>query len=214
MVSGTDQDRANFALMLSTLSIHDQKLCIDAALKILAKLFTAAPDAPYTPGWPSRDSELVGGAAAYLNVIIDGKTRRNLLLVSWLASLSGAGLGESIALRRVVLAVVAESKSELELAFEKTLQQFGDQLYIKHAPVMQQEGIYGRISSMIALTRHSTCTSLVALSGIYLSNFSNEIDHGAESWSISQLHNESLVFIIASCQISRHGHWGSTFQLG
>lgn len=142
LVSGSDQDRANFAVLLDALSIHDQISCIDAAIRFLSKRFKAATEPSYSPTWIAEEADLVSGAAAYLSTIINNRTRRSLHLVSWLTSSSGAGLGESVAIRRVVLAVLAEFKSEMELAFEKSLQQFGDQLYIKHVPILQQEGMF------------------------------------------------------------------------
>jgi len=65
-------------------------------------------------------------------------------LLSWLTSSTGAGVGEGIAIRRAVVAALAEDKSDMETVLEKSLQQLGDQLYIKHTPTMQQEGIIQR----------------------------------------------------------------------
>ncbi|TVY88746.1 DNA replication checkpoint protein tel2, partial [Lachnellula willkommii] len=55
----------------------------------------------------------------------------------WIAD--GTGVGEGIAIRRAVVTALAEDKSDMETVLEKSLQQLGDQLYIKHTPTMQQE---------------------------------------------------------------------------
>lgn len=61
-------------------------------------------------------------------------------LVSWLTSSSGAGLGDGIAIRRAVVVVLSREKTDIETVLDKSLQQFGDQLYIKHTPTIQQDG--------------------------------------------------------------------------
>lgn len=62
-------------------------------------------------------------------------------LISWLTGTSGAGLGDGIAIRRTVVVVLSKDKAAIETVLEKSLQNFGDQLYIKHTPTLQQEGI-------------------------------------------------------------------------
>ena len=75
-------------------------------------------------------------------MVVNNQEFRKIQVVSWLTSSSGAGVGESIAIRRASVVALSVSKNDLEAIFEKSLQQFGDQLYIRHTPIMQQEGIY------------------------------------------------------------------------
>jgi telomere length regulation protein len=63
------------------------------------------------------------------------------LLILWLTSSSGAGVGSSIAIRRAAIAALSVDRTDAEAILDKSLRQFGDQLYIKHTPTMQQEGI-------------------------------------------------------------------------
>ena len=65
---------------------------------------------------------------------------RKGFVVAWLTSSSGAGIGWSIGIRRAVLAALAEDKESIITVLEKSLSQFGDQLYIRHSPILQQEG--------------------------------------------------------------------------
>lgn len=60
--------------------------------------------------------------------------------MEWLTGSSGAGLGEGVGIRRAAVAVIAQNKDDLVMVLEKSLGQFGDQLYIKHSPMLQQEG--------------------------------------------------------------------------
>jgi telomere length regulation protein len=91
--------------------------------------------------WWKADTGLISGAAAYLNIIVLNDDARRAHLLSWLTSLSGAGTGDAVGVRRAAIAVFSNSKNEMESILEKSLQQFGDQLYIKHTPTLQQEGI-------------------------------------------------------------------------
>lgn len=60
--------------------------------------------------------------------------------MEWLTGSSEAGLGEGVGIRRAAVAVVSQDREDLVTVFEKSLSQFGDQLYIKHSPMLQQEG--------------------------------------------------------------------------
>ncbi|RAL66882.1 hypothetical protein DID88_007664 [Monilinia fructigena] len=51
----------------------------------------------------------------------------------------GAGIGEGVAIRRAAIASLSKNKKDIETVLEKSLSQFGDMLYIRHAPILQQE---------------------------------------------------------------------------
>ena len=59
----------------------------------------------------------------------------------------GAGVGDGIGIRRAVVAVLAKDKEAITTVLEKSVNQFGDQLYIKHTAVLQQEGKHGRLTT-------------------------------------------------------------------
>jgi len=118
-------------------------MVLEAALKTLPKRHLSTSKATESLEWWRVDAELVAGAAAYLESIVSKNDIRRSHLISWLTSLSGAGVGEAIGIRRAALAVLSDSKYDMESVLEKSLQQFGDQLYIKHVPSLQQEGIKG-----------------------------------------------------------------------
>ncbi|GAB1310803.1 telomere binding protein [Madurella fahalii] len=82
---------------------------------------------------------LVSAVSGALHSIIGTDENGRGHLVEWLTGSSGAGLGEGVAIRRAVLAVISQYKDELVTVLEKSLGQFGDQLYIKHSPMLQQE---------------------------------------------------------------------------
>ena len=93
-----------------------------------------------SPSWWRADAEIISAAAGLINQVLGNQDLRKKQLIIWLTDSSGAGVGESIAIRRASIASLASSKKDMEVIFDKSLQQFGDQLYIKHTPIMQQEG--------------------------------------------------------------------------
>jgi telomere length regulation protein len=136
-----DDDRKQFRALLGNLPNYEQKMVLDAALRTLSKRHLSTNIASDSLDWWRVDAEVVAGAAGYLEFIVSQDSSRISHLISWLTSLSGAGIGEAVGIRRAAVAVLSDSKYDMESVLEKSLQQFGDQLYIKHAPSLQQEGM-------------------------------------------------------------------------
>jgi telomere length regulation protein len=113
-------------------------------------------------GTPSFNT-LISAAAGVIDAVIKGNEGLYNHLVSWCTSSSGAGLGDAVGIRRAVLAVLAQNKDGITTVFEKSLAQFGDQLYIKHAAILQQNGNgplnFQTHHCCIALTPASPCRS-------------------------------------------------------
>ena len=87
----------------------------------------------------SSAQQTVSAVAGVIRDVIQDDETRLSHLVSWCTASSGAGLGDAIGIRRAVLAVLAD-KAAITTVLEKSLNQFGDQLYIKHTAILQQEG--------------------------------------------------------------------------
>lgn len=85
-------------------------------------------------------SRLISAVAGTIKLVVHESQTRKAQIVEWLTSSSGAGVGDNVGIRRAVMAVVAQQKDDLIDVLEKLLKQFGDQLYIKHSPMLQQEG--------------------------------------------------------------------------
>lgn len=84
---------------------------------------------------------MVSSAAGVIMEIVGTDKVRNEYLITWLTSNSGAGLGDGIGIRRAVIATLAKDCELLNSALEKIMSLFGDIIYIKHAPILQQEGL-------------------------------------------------------------------------
>jgi hypothetical protein len=131
---------------------------------------------------------MVGAAAAYLKLIIGGSDDRKEYVMTWLNSLSGAGVGEPLGIRRAVLSVFSNSKHDMETIFESSLRQFGDQLYIRHAPTIHQEGKTNIFSlPSHRLTSHRSLRSNSALVRRLLAqNYTFEAFNGSKIIKLSQ----------------------------
>ncbi|POR30874.1 DNA replication checkpoint protein tel2 [Tolypocladium paradoxum] len=125
----------------------------------------------------SRPNATVSAVAGIIDAAVSGDEIRGTHLVNWCTTSSGAGLGDGVGIRRAVVAVLAKDKETITAVLEKSLAQFGDRLYIKHAAMLQQEahaqvlllsaGYVARLSP-IKLT-------LLLRSGTYLAAISNRI---------------------------------------
>jgi telomere length regulation protein len=133
--------------VLEGLPSYEQRNFLLSVFKIAAKKFLSSETVTVANSqWWTSDREIVAATAKLIATLVAGKEDRTNHVITWLTSSSGAGVGEGIALRRAVITAIAADKIEIETVLEKSLQQFGDQLYIKHVPSMQQEGKSRRLS--------------------------------------------------------------------
>ncbi len=103
-----------------------------AILKLLADMCPV--------GTVEIDTTFVAALAGLINAIVQDP-RLKEYLVSWLATGPGVSLTENMAIRRAVVTVVAQDREQLVQVLEKAMGQFGDQLYIKHTPMLHQQGM-------------------------------------------------------------------------
>ncbi|UNI14642.1 telomere binding protein [Purpureocillium takamizusanense] len=125
----------------------------------------------------SSSNNVVSAVAGVIDAVAAGDAALATILVDWCTAASGAGLGDQIGIRRAVLAVLAKNKETITTVLEKSLAQFGDQLYIKHAAILQQEA-HTQILLLSAgyVARLSPIKlSMLLRSGTYLSAISNRI---------------------------------------
>jgi len=81
----------------------------------------------------------VAGIAAFLQDLISCSQDLVTALIDMLIRDPAAAFGTSSFLLRATIVALQSSEDALETLMEKTLKRFGDKLYIKHTPVLQQE---------------------------------------------------------------------------
>lgn len=85
---------------------------------------------------------MVSQIAALLHIILGGDTTYRDLVVDWLVSSNGGGVGEPIGIRRALVAALNEDQDVLKVLLEKSMIIFGDSVWIRHTPIMRQEGLF------------------------------------------------------------------------
>jgi telomere length regulation protein len=140
MLLGTEEDRKHFGKLLDSMAAFEQRSFVIAALHWLSKRHLRGDSDIENPDWWKSDLKSVSAAACCLKTIIGDDENRKESLMNWLTGLPGAGIGEGINIRRAAIAMLSQSRFDLESIMEKSFQQFMDQLYIKHAPTLQQDG--------------------------------------------------------------------------
>ena len=133
--------RPQFLKLIGNLPSFDQRNFLFSLLKIISRDYLSSPLTTEADSqWWKSDASVVAAAASLITLVVAEDEARKNLLISWLTNSSGAGVGDGIAIRRAVLAALAGDKCDIETILDKSLGQFGDQLYIKHTPTLQQEG--------------------------------------------------------------------------
>lgn len=125
----------------------------------------------------ASENQKISAVAGIINAIVGRDQSRIAFLVSWCTASSGAGLGDGIGIRRAVLAALAADQDAITSVLEKSLNQFGDQLYIKHAAILQQE-VHTQILLLSAgyVSRLSPIRlTMLVRSGAYMNSISNRI---------------------------------------
>jgi telomere length regulation protein len=142
MVVHSCDNGAQFLRLLNQLSALEQRNVLFNALQMLAREHLSSTiTTDGDSSWWEADSKLVSGAAGMVKILVADSDSRRSQLLAWATSSSGAGAGAGVEIRRAVVAILAEDKNDIETVLEKSIAQFGDQLYIRHTPTIQQEGI-------------------------------------------------------------------------
>lgn len=141
LITPQDDSAVRLRKLVVLLPVHDKRTFILSLLRVISTRHLqsdAFEDGDET--WWKHDEAKVAGAAALLEKIVLHDDDYRSLVLEWLTSSSGGGIGEPIALRRAIMAVLAHEGLAFRGLFEKLLQQFADKLWIKHTPIMRQEG--------------------------------------------------------------------------
>ncbi|KAL8645869.1 MAG: hypothetical protein Q9226_007099, partial [Calogaya cf. arnoldii] len=180
MISGTDL--SPYASFTKHLGNSTKKVVVYSLLRNLNKIHMgSSPDGAVRElGSPKS----IGGIAALLDWLSKKDEDLARLLVEWL---SGDGIVQDLRIRRAVVAALAEDLHTLKSTVTDALRSFGDKLYIKHAPVLHQEGMTENLLLLIGYA-HRKIPSYVAdvsRSSPYLNAISNRL--AASSHGVSVL---------------------------
>ncbi|RDL34736.1 Telomere length regulation protein [Venustampulla echinocandica] len=178
LVLDSEDEGGRFTRLLNNLSIFEQRNVLYAALQDISKHHLSSPiTTEDDTSWWNPDSKIVSGASGLVKLLVTGDESRRNQLIAWLTNSSGAGMGEGVAIRRAVIACIAEDKSDIEAVLDKSIQQFGDQLYIRHTSSMQQD-VHAQVLLLAAGYVHRKAPVRLAMmmkSGAHLNAVSNRL---------------------------------------
>ncbi|KAI1335622.1 telomere length regulation protein-domain-containing protein [Xylariaceae sp. FL0016] len=162
-----------FSEILNELPHLEQRKVLFTVLQSLSNEFFPS----VTQSTNKDDSAVISAAAGAIKTIVQSAEAQKNNLLDWLTNSSGAGIGEGCGIRRAVLAALADDKDTMSMVLEKSIRQFGDQLYMKHTPMLQQDA-HAQILLLSAGYTHRTAPiklTLLLRSSAYLNGISNRI---------------------------------------
>ena len=140
LIHGEDHFVKIYQLLMHDLGSHEKKIYLYSLLRILSRLYLALERNNdidrEEPNGPNKKD--LNGVIALIAMLVDGSPQLQNALVDWLAGTSSDSIGQSHKMHRVVIAALSSDRKKTVL--QKTLQLFGDKLYIKHTPILHQEG--------------------------------------------------------------------------
>jgi len=160
--------------LAKALQAHDQRRFMELLLHGCRSLFGLDTV-------PGHSGEAIGKAAALISEVVADSTRLMERLAMWLQDAAG-NCRQPVATRRAVIAVVSSETDRLQEVMEASMKLFGENLFIKHAPIVQQEacaqvlllsaGYVHRCQPMFLFT--------LARSSVHMSGISNRL-HSSSS---------------------------------
>ncbi|KAI2636115.1 telomere length regulation protein-domain-containing protein [Xylaria nigripes] len=169
-----DADERLFSKLVNSYPPPEQRMVLLGLLKLLSDCYLNSIDKEVA----DEDYPAIWAAVGVIQLVIADNDNQRKSLVAWLTGASGAGVGENYSIRRAAVAALADHKESISAVLERSLNQFGDQLYIKHTPILQQEA-HAQILLLSAGYVHRLAPMKLAIllrSSSYLNAISNRLD--------------------------------------
>lgn len=164
----------------------------------------------------ASSNPIVAAASGIIKSVIEADESRTQEVLRWCTSASGAGLGHGVAIRRAVLAALAQDKDAVTTVLEKSLAQFGDELYIRHAALMQQHGklLHAQLQQARSLTVQSACRSSFAQRRLRTSSLAYQADHAVTIPDVPEHRFKSHCGASGQSSLPGHGCWRGSIGVG
>ncbi|KAF1992096.1 hypothetical protein K402DRAFT_450218 [Aulographum hederae CBS 113979] len=125
--------------LLISCSPHEARRFFLTAISIIESKFLVGSSLLGSLAQLSTTTKQMQGSAALLRSLIEGNAALTEFLTSMLTGDAGASRVPSIAFRRIALAVLADEEDRVQAVLDRSIQQFGDQMFIKNMPMLEQE---------------------------------------------------------------------------
>ncbi|CAO2656729.1 Nn.00g055320.m01.CDS01 [Neocucurbitaria sp. VM-36] len=165
-----------FTDLLSRMKSFEQRKYFNAVIAAVIKQHFAS-DIIRKDNAPILTSKLVSGAASLLYIISKENDILKEHLVSSLTRSTLPPLDDSLASRRSVIASLAKDENALQTLLENSIKLFGDSVYVKHTPVLQQEVLAQNLALCCGYVQRSQpmFLTLMAKSTYHVNGMSNRI---------------------------------------
>ncbi|OCL15150.1 hypothetical protein AOQ84DRAFT_329877 [Glonium stellatum] len=171
---------SNSQTLLPKLAPHEQRQFLNSTISYITKqYFGLIPETK--DELVLKPSKTISGAACFINGLISDNEFLKDHLVSLLTSSAGSDMDGSLAVRRSVIAAISNDRERIQNIMERSIELFGDQLYIRHTPTLQQEALAQTLLISCGYVHRDQPMYLFATarSSIHLNGMSNRI--GASS---------------------------------
>ncbi|KAI1436788.1 telomere length regulation protein-domain-containing protein [Xylaria sp. CBS 124048] len=166
-------DRGLFSKLIDSYPPAEQRMVLLVLLKLLSDRYLNSTGKDEA----DEDYPTIWAAVGVIQLVVADNEDRRKSLVAWLTSASGAGVGEGCGIRRAAVAALANHQESITTVLERSLKQFGDQLYIKHTPILQQEAHAQVLLLSAGYVHRATPMKLTILlrTSVYLNAITNRL---------------------------------------
>lgn len=157
LIYGDDTFLINYRSLIKNMGVQEQKTSLYSLLRILSKHRLPSFTGTLSYDEQQEDTRILCGAAALISFLVKDSDILKDALISWLTGGSGDGIGQGKAIRRAVIAALSDDHgrefnwvvkvhadrqalARMIVLFNKALELFGDKLFIKHTPMLHQQG--------------------------------------------------------------------------
>ncbi|KAF2436340.1 hypothetical protein EJ08DRAFT_691514 [Tothia fuscella] len=125
--------------LVQQLHAHEQRSFLMSILRILTKIIDGYPSQAWDLSSLGKTPNHIASCAAFLRAVLSGIENSTVNVVELLTKPDISLLTGSGGLRRAVLVALSEDEDRMQIATEKLMEKFGDQMFVRHSPIIQQE---------------------------------------------------------------------------
>ncbi|KAI8940268.1 hypothetical protein NX059_003970 [Plenodomus lindquistii] len=171
-----DNGIERFANLLSKMKGFEQRRFVNATIGFLVQDRLSSGTVNKVDETIASSKQISGAAALIVELTKDNDALKDYL-VSTLTRSTIPSLDDSLAGRRSVIAALSQDEDKLHTLLENAIKLFGDSIYIKHTPVIQQEALAQSLvicSGYVHRTQPMFLT-MMAKSSYHVNGMSNRI---------------------------------------
>ncbi|KAF2085630.1 hypothetical protein K490DRAFT_67513 [Saccharata proteae CBS 121410] len=125
--------------LLERLQPHEKRQFLNVTLDMISREYLRTSNS--SPNDLLKPSKEIAGSSALLTAITMGNGGLRDYMVQWLTNVATTGASGTLSVRRAALSSLRDDEDKMVQVLERSLEQFGDELFIKHTPILSQEAM-------------------------------------------------------------------------